>query len=856
MQRKFPEENRNTSLSMHKQFPITLFSLSLILFLVLLPLFQQAQTLSGKILDDSGQPLPFATIHIKNSTQGSVSNEEGNYTIRLENGRYLLNVRYIGYKTTEFEVIIQGNTKRDFMLVPEEVTLEDVIITADGKDPAYSIIRKAIKNKDQNRVPYKRYGYETYAKTLVRADTEKDSTQKGGGSLGAILGMSKNDTVESMSDQILYLSENITQVWMLPPNQKKEKIISSQVSGEKGGFSLVGNAISRFLDFNPYDNIIPFEGVTERGILSPIANTALVMYDYKLLGTIQSGGYKYYKIKVIPKRKEDPVFSGLIYILDSTYGVKSVDLTVDKSARLIMFDTIRVQQDFVPLNDSVWVPMGMNYRMALQFNLMGMKMGLRALSEVVNSQYEVNASPPSDIKANEVIAFGDSATLRDSAYWDAIRPVPLKTDEKKDYFSKDSLSMIQNSPEYLDSLTKHSNKFQFFQFFLSGYTYRNYRKKWSFTLTSPLYTVGFNPMEGYYAGLRGEQNWELKKTRTYLKLTPEIRFGFSNLKFSYRMALQMRLRSKGWDRFTAEGGDYVNEFSPFQQIGAGTNYIYASWFTKNYLAYYRRVFGHLSYGREVLNGLRMTAELTWEDRHHMPNTYKGSKDRQWPPNLFIDRHQALIATIRFGLQLGNKYIRTPEGKINLGSKVPYLRRRYDRGIAGILGGDISYDKISGGISKDYRLGLAGTFAFDVSGGAFLSVDSLQPIDFQHFKGNLTIFREEGLRQFNTMNYYSYSTHQPWLEAHAEHSFGGFLLNKVPGIKKLKLSEYAGAHYLYSVERGHYLEGSFGLEARIIKRLVPIRVDFHYRFIGQFGTRWNITLTSIFGNNGSFQLGRR
>ena len=71
-----------------------------------------------------------------------------------------------------------------------------------------------------------------------------------------------------------------------------------------------------------------------------------------------------------------------------------------------------------------------------------------------------------------------------------------------------------------------------------------------------------------------------------------------------------------------------------------------------------------------------------------------------------------------------------------------------------------------------------------------------------------------------LDYYTYSTKNYFVEAHYEHDFSGFLLNKFPLLRKLKLNELAGVHYLYTDKNPNYFEVFFGLE-----KLNTIRVDF-------------------------------
>ncbi|MCB9232697.1 MAG: carboxypeptidase-like regulatory domain-containing protein [Bacteroidia bacterium] len=819
------------------------FKQTLIGLISLLPAILFAQGIRGKVLDERNEALPFATIYLQNTTKGTTSNASGDFFLPLDPGKHTVLIKYIGYQVEERVVEIKGEEYITVKLTPEQVELEEVVITSGGKDPAYAIIRKAIDRRKENDIPYENYRFRTYSKTVMKTAAKKDSTSKGPGLLGTISGADEED-LEEQPEEIAYLEENVTQITVQKPDKRKEEIISTKVSGQAGGFSFIGNLLSRLFDFSPYKNIIPFQAIAPRGLVSPIAASAMLFYDYKLLGTIRQGEHKAYKIQVIPKRQTDPVFSGLIYILDETYGVQSLDLMVTKANTINFFDTLRVTQDFVPLNDSVWVPFNLAFRPILNFGIMGMKLHLDLLSEQVASDYEVELDLGKKYFNNAVITFADSSTKRDSTYWAKTRPVPLREEEARDYVVKDSLAKVEESPEYLDSLTKARNKFKVSDLLWGGYSYYNYRTKVRFEMGSLLSSVGFNPMEGWRIGLNASLRKRLKEDRS-LGIEGGIRYGFSNQKLSWKLGATASFAANGKDKLRIFCGDYPREFSSFPQISPFLDMIYTLFLKQNNLRLYQSRHVGISYSRPIFYGANLNAGASWEDRRALTNETEysfASKGKNYQSNLLFPAHQALVLQAGLRIHIAEKYIKTPEGRVSLGSKWPEINLNWQAGLPGLLGSSVNYQQVSAGLSDSHKLGLLGTFSWKASAGTFLKSDSVAFADRAHFKSNQTVIRLDGLSQFSLMQYYAYSTKSSWLEGHAEQAFRGFIFNKIPLIKKLGLHEYAGVHFLYTREFGSYLEASFGLEKRIIKRSVPLRFDFHYRFLGQFGNRWGITFT--------------
>jgi outer membrane receptor for ferrienterochelin and colicins len=92
---------------------------------------QQKQTLSGTIKGEN-EVIPFANILIKNSTIGTSSNENGDFSIDLEPGNYTIQVNAIGFKPQERNVtVIQNqNLTLNFSLEESVLGLNQVVISA------------------------------------------------------------------------------------------------------------------------------------------------------------------------------------------------------------------------------------------------------------------------------------------------------------------------------------------------------------------------------------------------------------------------------------------------------------------------------------------------------------------------------------------------------------------------------------------------------------------------------------------------------------------------------------------------------------------------------------------------------
>ena len=113
--------------------------LTLLLFLSLGISQIQAQTkiVSGTIFDETGSPLPGASILIKGTTRGESSDFDGKFTIQVENSDVLV-VSFVGY--LKREISIGDKTTIDIVLEPDTNNLEEVVLVSYGSQKKKSIV--------------------------------------------------------------------------------------------------------------------------------------------------------------------------------------------------------------------------------------------------------------------------------------------------------------------------------------------------------------------------------------------------------------------------------------------------------------------------------------------------------------------------------------------------------------------------------------------------------------------------------------------------------------------------------------------------------------------------------------------
>ncbi|MBK9149848.1 MAG: carboxypeptidase-like regulatory domain-containing protein [Saprospiraceae bacterium] len=172
--------------------------------------------ITGKVLDEKGNPLAFATIYIEGTTKGVVANEQGVYEIEpAQTGTLTLVCQYLGYSKMQSRIHYKGvKIVHNFEMTPDLNLIGEVIIAADREDPAYSIIRNAIRKRNYYKNLVKSYETDLYIKGNIKVLKAPDQL------LGSKVG-NMDGVLDSTGQGILYLSESRSKFYFMAPDKKK-----------------------------------------------------------------------------------------------------------------------------------------------------------------------------------------------------------------------------------------------------------------------------------------------------------------------------------------------------------------------------------------------------------------------------------------------------------------------------------------------------------------------------------------------------------------------------------------------------------------------------------------------------------
>ncbi len=749
----------------------------------------QYYEVKGQVTSKLMEPMAFVNVSVKdNAVLGTTTDVKGNYLIKLKEGSYELIFSFVGYRSVTIPVIVRNkNITQNIILEEESREISGVKISAKKVDRSEEIIKKVIDNKYLYMYS-KPYTVNAYIKAIEKETTKvkaKDSIRIA------------NDTSikkKGASSPNLNRAEIYTTVHFSPPNKLKEERTGVDIRGNKEGLFFLRHTDA---EFNFYKNLVDVPNLSESPFLSPLSNSGIIAYKYKMMGYDIVNGRKHYKIKVIPTALGNALVSGELVIIDSLWCIKSLSLKLPKY-HMVEYDVFEVKQDY-EYTDS-------GYYLSKQEFIYEAKYGKSKSSGrtvVYYSQYQLDKSFNKKFFNNELSSTSQQAYERDSSFWLTIRPEPLSKEEIAFIRKTDSSKAIREQKSWRDSADREFNRITFKKIFFTGVD--NYKREkeryWSFKplifVYNPIYIAGprVSYWVSYYREFKNKKNYSFSPKVSYGLLNEDIKgsFSFSTL---YNPFTRSRLS-------VSAGSDFgiINGFDSWISIFRRSNF-----FVQDN--------AYVSHSRELFNGFYVYTGMEYSNRRSI-NDYAFDErgDSLWSGSnkpVAFDYYKALYANVSLRYVPFQKYIREPYQKLILGSVWPELYTSYRKGI-NAFGSVIDFDYWEVGMEQEVKIGLLGISKYRLFSGEFLNTRDLRLIDYKFQRAAGPVFFTNPLYSFQGIDT-SYSTIKRFLEAHYFHRFNGAILNKIPLIKKLNLIECAGGGFLFTKERKmKYFEGFVGLE---------------------------------------------
>ncbi|MEG0851147.1 MAG: DUF5686 family protein [Flavobacterium sp.] len=429
------------------------------LLTLLFTLSIQAQVqISGIVTDSNNKALPFATITTSNSTN-TITDVDGKFIFNIDSKTGSFAVSYIGFQT---KIISITENKKFYPISLSQKTdaLQEVIVS--NENPALTIIRKVIANKDKND-PQKKlssFEYKTYNKLLVTANPDSidgridsSAVYKDFNKKKINIDSSDYKFKEIISKQHLFQTEKVSQ-YQFGENKLKETVLATKIAGFK-------NPIYEVLAFNLqsisiYDN--KYE-LFETKYENPISRSAPSNYNYKLLDTVNIKGRETFMIYFKNKQKRRASgLEGVLYIDAENFGIAKAVMRIKG-----VLDISGIHEfEYVP-KEKIWFQSNTTFKIVKGKNDDDIKIlgGTIQFDGDVADNYEPRKKTASDFtyllseSNNFDVHYNTSSSIKNPSLYIEIKDDANKKPESFwNEYRKDSLDLKgQKTYQLLDSLS-------------------------------------------------------------------------------------------------------------------------------------------------------------------------------------------------------------------------------------------------------------------------------------------------------------------------------------------------------------------------------------------------------------------
>ncbi len=836
----------------------------LIVLFFFLAQFSYAQGIKGLITDPQGKPVPYATLYVKEVSMGTTSNSEGNFEVHLDPGSYTIQFRSMGFSPVEINVELSGEmVQRNIILNEQVIQLREVRVFAGGENPAYPIMRRAISMAPYYRNKVKRNHDDVYLKGTAKLEKVPKLLQK-------TLKIDLNG--RNFKEGDVFVGENFSQVEFEVPNVYKQKIISSNMS-------MIDNATQTFdlglITTSIYEPELDY-------IVMPFSPQVFSHYRFNYEGAYTEGNYLVNKIRIIPKRKSKQLLSGYLYIIDGLWCLQRLELENDQN-----FGHIKTRIEYAELRDKVWLPvshsifidgkmMGIrakaNYTSSVKYRMVTLNEALpkpaliekfveeqieeeefkQKLSsrqkkidellqkedlsnretiqlarlmekEALSAEKACKEGHSYEIKSTYELERDDSATLRNEAYWESLRPNPLTIEEQK------SFELAGNASTTVQDGRKKESEFNPLKLLgKNRYSFRNdsIRLTYSGLIGSRLLT--FNPVEGFRYRQEAGLWIRLPKEKLFLSdFWVGYSFGPERLEWAYSGAWGYNPAKLGVLRWSA--GQNTSDYLGPDGVSPLINTFASLFFKANFSRYQYQQYFTVSNQFELANGLllrtgfefyaRKNPEVSTQfsffriDQNYIPNHIFDFQGAGLTPT---DNRSAIIAmALAYTPQ---RYYRMIRGrKIPMHSAWPTFTLSYRKGLSSVLGSSSDWDYIEFKAEKRQKTGAYSELYYHTRTGFFLNNQSVSFADYASFftAGGHVKFNPQP-NNFRLLPSYSYHSKTRFAEAHLTYATPYLVVKYLPLVSEKMWRENLHFNFLSVpgfpafIELGYSISELFGV----------------------------------------------
>lgn len=753
-----------------------------------------AQRIQGVVTDSlTNEAIPYLAVYYDGKGVGTITDNDGRYTIETRNGWNVVTFSAVGYVTKEIK-IIPGVTKTlNVKMRPDDIVLDEVVVKPKRErysrknNPAVEMMKKVIAHKKNNRLEENDYfQYNKYQKiTMSLNDVTPEMLDKG---------MYKK--MPFLKDQIEFCEE--TNKFVLPisvDETASQKIYRKQPKSEKTiikGMSSTGvnelfatgdmlSTVLRdvFTDVNIYDNDIR---LLQYPFISPISSSdAISFYRYFIMDTTYVDKDKCFHLTFVPNNSQDFGFTGHLYVLaDSSYTVKKCTMNLPKKSGVNFVDNMDIIQEFEQLPDGEWVLKTDD--MIVEMTLMKIMQGFQIRRTTRYSDYAFDDLPAQLFKRKGAEIKEADAMMRGDDFWNQYRPVPLTQTES-------SMDMLVKKLEQMPGF-----KYVIFvlKAFIENFVETGTKDHPSKVDIGPVNTMISN---NYIDGLRLRMS-----AQTTANLNPHLFFkgyyayGFKDHRSKYMGEVEYSFNKKEYlPREFPKNSitfnyqyDVMSPTDKFLKTDKDNVFVSFKTSTVDQMSYVRNI--SLKYENETQYGLKTTVEV----KHSADEPTGGlAYIVNDGVNTLIPEMQTMEASLSFRYAPGETFINTKQRRLPVSFDAPVFTLSHTTGFKGVFGGDYNYNFTEIGLYKRFWFSSWGKIDMFVKGGAQWNKVPF-PLLIMPAANLSYILQRETFNLINNMEFLN----DRYASLDVSWDMNGKIFNRIPLLKKLKWREAIGFKMLY------------------------------------------------------------
>lgn len=789
------------------------------IFLISTLAFSQTKV-SGIILDDVKQPVAYATVAFKNSSEGVIADENGKFYLESKKTYTTLSVSFVGYKDKEIELTGEHNYDLKIVLENSNEIAEVKVYggkTSKKNNPAIDILRKIWERKKKNGLrQFEHYQYDKYEKIEFDINSIDSTFMKSKIFKNVEFIFQHVDTSAITGKNFLPIFINETRSKVYGDNTKNRTKDVLQANKYSGFGNANNDGVNAFLkdlyaDYDIYNNYLKF---FDKDFISPLSRTGIQVYNYVLSDSTFIDNKWCYNIVYYPRRKNELTFKGDFWVNDSTFAIKSINMEASKSANINWVRDIYIEQEFDVLNDSVFL-LKRDYMMT-DFALTKKEgaNGMYGKRTTMFKNHEFNQPKDDKFYREDVNTFDKEVYTKTDDYWEENRFESLNSNEKGIYEMLDTLKTVPKIKRFYNLVS------------ILGSGYIQVGK---FDIGPVFSTLGYNDVEGQRIRFGG---------RTYFGANDPWRiqgytaYGFKDDKVKYGINARVMLNKK--NRFIVSLGNRRD----VEQIGVslttsndvlGRSFASSSFFSNGINNKLTNVnLTNLGFEIEPVKNLVLESSFSYRTLSSASPEFKLD---YFTDNTFTTTSNKITQSeINFLINYTPKRKMVGYGvdRIDVDLNYPRFFVSYSQGLKGVFDSDFNYSKLQLYYRQPLLIGGFGRLFSTIEIGKTFGAVPLSLMGI--IPGNQSYFIIDNT--YNLLNYYDFVADQ-YTSLHLEHNFNGKLFARVPLLRKLNWREIIGVKAVY----GSVSDENIALNASGQKYQAP--VDGYYEYSAGIGNIFKV-----------------